>query len=185
MGSNPSHFKGCDDCPVETVSWDDAQAYLKKLNQLTGNRYGYRLLSEAEWEYACRAGTTTPFSTGQTITADQANFDYRKRILFFFTTETYPEIKTTMVGSFQPNAWGLYDMHGNVAEWVEDVYHGSYEDAPTDGSAWMIGGEQGRRVLRGGAWAIFQRHLRSAIRFRNTPDDRDSGNGFRLARTLP
>lgn len=134
MGNNPSRFKG-EKRPVERVSWKDAVEFCQKLSALTGETY--RLPSEAEWEYACRAGTTTPFYFGKTITSDLVNYDgnypygsgpkgtYRK--------------ETTEVGQFPPNAFGLYDMHGNVQEWCADTYHDSYQGAPTDGSVWEKG----------------------------------------------
>jgi formylglycine-generating enzyme required for sulfatase activity len=180
MGGNPSRFKDCGDhCPVENVSWDDAQQYLKKLNARSGQRY--RLLSESEWEYAARAGTTTPFSTGPTITTDQANFDGRST--YNGSATGVYRSKTVAVGSFAPNVFGLYDMHGNVGEWVQDAYHENYTGAPADGSAWESG-DTSRRVLRGGSWYDNPRLLRSASRDWGTPDYRVDVTGFRLARTL-
>ncbi len=179
MGSNPSRFKGCDDCPVENVSWNDAKEYIRRLNQRTGQ--SYRLPTEAEWEYAARAGTTTPFSTGHTITTDQANFD---------GTETYNgssrgqyRQRTTPVGSFPVNRWGLADMHGNVWEWVGDCV-GSYRGAPSDARP-VTTGDCSLRVRRGGGWDSIPQWLRSAFRIRFSPEFRNSGSGFRLARTLP
>jgi formylglycine-generating enzyme required for sulfatase activity len=138
--------------PVINVSWLDAQAYVEWLAKETSKPY--RLPSEAEWEYACRAGTTTPFSYGETIITDQANYDshytYGKG-----AEGVYRWRRTTEVGSFAANPWGLYDMHGNVWEWVEDVWHGNYEGAPADGSPWtnVLGKESSsHRVLRGGSW---------------------------------
>jgi formylglycine-generating enzyme required for sulfatase activity len=181
MGSNPSHFKDCgDNCPVENVSWNDAQDYLKKLNARAGQRY--RLLSEAEWEYAARAGTTTPFHTGETITPQQANFDGNSTYNGS-AKGTYRQ-KTVAAGSFAPNGFGLHDMHGNVWEWVQDLYHENYTGAPVDGSAWESGGDASRRVLRGGSWYSFPRYWRSAVRSRSTPDSRDGIAGFRIARTF-
>ncbi|RZS57115.1 SUMF1/EgtB/PvdO family nonheme iron enzyme [Sphaerotilus mobilis] len=180
MGSNPSGFKDCGDrCPVEEVSWNEVQEYLKRLNAKSGK--AYRLASEAEWEYAARAGTTTPFSTGQTITAAQANFDGN------YTYNGGPKgeyrSKTVTVGSFGANIFGLHDMHGNVWEWVQDAWHDNYSGAPSDGSAWMNGGDQSRRVLRGGSWSSTPHRLRSASRFFDAPDDRSETVGFRVART--
>jgi formylglycine-generating enzyme required for sulfatase activity len=175
MGNNPSFFMNCgDDCAVEQVSWDDAQEYIKKLNAMTGKAYS--LPSEAQWEYAARAGTTTAFHTGNTITTKQANFH----------SNTLTTIKVASLNS--PNAFGLHDMHGNVWEWTQDVWHDNYTGAPTDGSAWLDGGNQKQRVRRGGSWInTFPDNLRSASRFRSSPDDRDNGYviGFRLAMTLP
>jgi len=174
-GKNPSGFKG-ENRPVEKVSWDDAVAFCEALSQQTGR--DYRLPSEAEWEYACRAGTTTPFHFGPTITPELANYDGN------YSYGSGPEgtyrQQTTEVGSFPPNGFGLYDMHGNVWEWCQDVWHGSYEGAPTDGSAWLEGGEQNRRLLRGGAWRNDPRYCRSADRLHGSPDDRDDDRGFRV-----
>jgi formylglycine-generating enzyme required for sulfatase activity/serine/threonine protein kinase len=169
MGNNPSNFKNCgDECPVEEVSWNDAQGYIKKLNAMTGKAYS--LPSEAQWEYAARAGTTTDFHTGNTISAKQANFGSNKTI------------KVASLNS--PNAFGLHDMHGNVWEWTQDVWHDNYTGAPTDGSAWLDGGNQMQRVLRGGSWFNGPQYLRSASRNRFTPDFSINFIGFRLARTL-
>ncbi|MFM2053135.1 MAG: hypothetical protein RL456_1172 [Pseudomonadota bacterium] len=181
MGGNPSHFSSCgDDCPVEQVSWNDVQEYLKKLNARSGQTY--RLLSEAEWEYAARAGTTTPFHTGKTITPAQANFD--GNYTYNGSAKGVYREKTVKVGSFGANAFGLYDMHGNVWEWVQDVWHDSYTGAPTDGAAWEAGGDSSRRVLRGGSWYDNPRILRSAYRNWGTPGFRDVSSGFRIARTF-
>ena len=139
------------------------------LSQQTGK--SYRLLSEAEWEYACRAGTTTRYSVGDTITDKDANFASNVG-------------KTTEVGSYEPNAWGLYDMHGNVWEWVEDVWHETYEGAPDNGNAWTTDGDRDTRVLRGGSWLNITRNLRSAKRSWCSTGDRDYGFGLRLARTF-
>jgi formylglycine-generating enzyme required for sulfatase activity len=152
--------------PVINVSWEDALAYVGWLSQETGK--SYRLLSEAEWEYCCRAGTTTEYSFGDKINKKQAQFSERK---------------TIEVGRFPANAWGLYDMHGNVWEWCEDNWHPSYKGAPEDGSAWK-GGEASLRVLRGGSWGVNPRILRSADRGWEHPDNRGDSVGFRVARTL-
>ena len=142
----------------------------------------YRLPSEAEWEYACRAGTATPFSFGETITTDQANYDGN------YTYAGGPKgeyrRRTVAVGTLPANPWGLYEMHGNVWEWVEDHWHDSYTGSPTDGTAWMDGESSRNRVSRGGSWSSRPRLLRSAIRGRNQPDSRGSYQGFRVARTL-
>ena len=152
--------------PVVSVSWEDAQAYVSWLSGATGA--AYRLPSESEWEYAARAGTTTPFHTGATISTDQANNDGSR---------------TTPVGTFAPNTFGLYDMHGNVWEWTEDCWNASYRGAPADGSPWL-GGDCRRRVLRGGSWLSYPRYLRSAARSRLTTEARSNSVGFRVARTL-
>jgi formylglycine-generating enzyme required for sulfatase activity len=154
--------------PVINVSWQDAKGYVAWLSRKTGRTY--RLLSEAEWEYAARAGTTTPFSTGATISTDQANFGGNGG-------------SAKEVGSFKANAFGLHDMHGNVWEWVEDCWNGSYSGAPTDGSVWTSG-DCTSRVLRGGSWYGNPRLLRSANRDRFTTDFRNYGFGFRVGRTL-
>ena len=165
--------------PVIKVSWEDAQQYVKWLSGKTGK--GYRLLSEAEWEYVARAGTSTPFWTGQMISAAQANFD--GRYTYNGSEKGEYRQKTVPVGSFGANAFGLYDTAGNVREWVQDVWHDNYSGAPSDGGAWMSGGDQTRRVLRGGSWDYFPLVLRSAIRNRYSPDYRDDDTGFRIART--
>ncbi|MGH6815163.1 MAG: SUMF1/EgtB/PvdO family nonheme iron enzyme [Hyphomicrobiaceae bacterium] len=166
--------------PAINVSWNDAKEYIAWLSAKTGKIY--RLLTEAEWEYAARAGTTTPFWWGSSITPKQANYD---------GNSTYKgggskgedRGRTVSVDSFAPNPWGLYNMHGNVWEWVEDCYKDSYQGAPTDGSAYAIQGCD-IRVLRGGSWNSFPGSLRSAGRGGGTPDVRSIVAGFRLARTL-
>jgi len=153
--------------PVVNVSWNDiTKEYLPWLSRNTGTTY--RLPTEAEWEYAARAGTTTPFSVGRMITTKQANFEGKR---------------TVEVGSFPPNAFGLHDMHGNVWEWVQDCWNANYSGAPSDGSAWTTG-DCGRRVLRGGSGVNYPQDLRSADRFRFTPDLRFHYFGFRVVRTL-
>jgi eukaryotic-like serine/threonine-protein kinase len=145
MGTNPAHFKGSNR-PVEGVSWDDGMEFCQKLSQRTG--YKYSLPSESQWEYACRAGTTTPFCFGETISTDLANYNgnYDDERL----KGKYQE-QTTSAGDFPPNAFGLYDMHGNVWEWCLDTWHENYNGAPTDGSAW-IENDRDYRLLRGGSW---------------------------------
>jgi formylglycine-generating enzyme required for sulfatase activity/tetratricopeptide (TPR) repeat protein len=174
MGKNPSFFKG-PQRPVEQVSWKDAVAFCQKLSKQTGRTY--QLPSEAQWEYACRAGTTTPFYFGETITPDLVNYDgnnpYGKAPQGQYRQETTP------VGSFPPNAFGLYDMHGNVWEWCEDVWHGNYDGAPTDGSAWVAGGGE-YRLLRGGSWGNDAVWCRAAYRGLYTPDSRSYYVGLRV-----
>ncbi|WP_427157748.1 SUMF1/EgtB/PvdO family nonheme iron enzyme [Aliinostoc sp. HNIBRCY26] len=159
MGTNPAQFKG-EKRPVESVSWDDAVEFCQKLSQKTGKTY--RLTSEAEWEYACRAGTTTPFYFGETITPDLVNYDGN------YSYGDAPKGKyrqqTTNVGIFPPNAFGLYDMCGNIWEWCQDIYNNSYQGAPTDGSAWLTGSDNSLRVLRGGSWYLNPVYCRSANR---------------------
>jgi formylglycine-generating enzyme required for sulfatase activity len=162
-------FAQTDDHPVVGVSWEDATAYVEWLGGETGQPY--RLPSEAEWEYACRAGTTTRYAWGdEPPTPEQANFGRNKG-------------GTTAVGTYPPNPFGLYDMQGNVLEWVEDCWNESYAGAPNDGSAWTTG-DCSRRVLRGGSWGSDPRNLRSARRGRNGAGNRGDGIGFRVARTL-
>ena len=166
--------------PVIDVHWDNAQAYVRWLSESTGA--AYRLPSESEWEYAARAGTTTPFHTGSTISTDQANYN-GNHVYGSGRGGTYRE-RTTPVGTFAPNAFGLYDVHGNVWEWVEDCWHDDYSGAPSDGTAWTSGGDCGWRVLRGGSWSHSPLYLRSALRNSLTTGFFDRRNGFRVARTL-
>jgi formylglycine-generating enzyme required for sulfatase activity len=181
LNPDPSFFKG-DNRPVESVNWYDAVEFCERLSQHTHRTY--RLPTEAEWEYACRAGTTTPFYFGETITAELAN--YR-------ATETYGDgpkgeyrQKTTLVDHFGlANAFGLYDMHGNVWEWCLDHWHGNYEDAPDDGSAWLTDDEEASRVQRGGSWNNNPRDCRSASRNLYNPDFDIDGIGFRVVCELP
>lgn len=165
--------------PAACLSWNDAKAYVAWLSKKIGKPY--RLLSESEWEYAARAGTTTPFWWGSTISTSQANYNGN------YTYNNGPKgeyrIGTVPVDSFAPNAFGLYNVHGNVYQWVEDCYADSYAGAPVDGSA-KTTGDCNERVLRGGSWSDLPRYLRAANRIRNDPDVRDNGIGFRLARTL-
>jgi hypothetical protein len=152
--------------PVEKASWLDAVEFCARLSQHTGR--SYRLPTEAEWEYACRAGTTTPFYFGQTITPEIANCKNTRP----YGTDLKGESrkKTTDVGQFPANAFGLYDMHGNVWEWCQDHWHESYEGAPTDGSAWLSTDENAFRILRGGSYGYNPDSCRSAIRGRTAPD---------------
>jgi formylglycine-generating enzyme required for sulfatase activity len=165
--------------PVENVSWNSACEFCERLSRKSGRVY--RLPSEAEWEYACRAGTATPFSFGETITTDLANYcgehTYRAEPKGVYRHET------TEVGSFPPNAFGLYDLHGNVWEWCADTWHDSYDGAPTDGSAWKSGRDS-FRVVRGGSWHEPPDNCRSALRLRLDPSEGDDLIGFRLASFL-
>jgi len=173
MGTNPSNFKGAK-LPVEQVSWDDAVSFCKKLSDLPEERQAgrvYRLPTEAEWEYACRAGTTKTYSFGDSegMLGDHAWYD------------TNSDKKTHPVGGKKPNSWGLYDMHGNVWEWCQDWY-GSYPSGlVTDPKGLSIGSH---RVLRGGSWVNLARHCRSARRSFHAPSDRDSNLGFRVVKGL-
>jgi formylglycine-generating enzyme required for sulfatase activity len=173
MGKNPSHFKGRSDLPVENISWDDAEEFCEKLSQMTGKEY--RFPSEAEWEYACRSGTTGDYAGDLNAMAW-----YRKN----------SDRKSHPVGRKRPNAFGLYDMHGNVREWCCDVWHESYRNAPTDGSAWL-----GRsnpyvinRVIRGGSWNLDEDACRSASRDGSVDSGYYSSVGVRVvvsANALP
>ena len=160
--------------PVINVSWEDARSYVLWLSRKTGKRY--RLLSEAEWEYAARAGTTRPFHTGSTISTDRANyngsFSYGAGDKGTWRKESVP------VGSFPANGFGLHDMHGNVWEWVEDCWNDNYAGAPSNGTAWTAGGDCGKRVLRGGSWYNKPRILRSAIRSGTPPGTATTSSGF-------
>ena len=160
--------------PVIKVSWDDTQQYVKWLSGKTGQ--AYRLLSEAEWEYAARAGTSTAYHWGASMGRGQANC--------VECGSQWDRKQTAPVGQFAANAFGLHDMHGNVWEWVQDVWHDSYNASPTDGSPWTSGGDQGRRVLRSGAWANEHWLQRSAVRNKNTLDFRWVSTGFRVAKSL-
>jgi formylglycine-generating enzyme required for sulfatase activity len=162
--------------PAINVSWDDAQAYCRWLAAVTGKPY--RLPSEAEWECCCRAGTETPFWRGASISTEQANYAYGGGAKGEYRQRTVP------VDSFEANLWGLYQVHGNVWEWCQDAWHGSYEAAPDDGSARLQDADASRRVLRGGSWFNDPRFLRSACRDWFTTDFRDYVVGFRVVRTL-
>ena len=172
---DPSHFKG-GDRPVERVSWHDAVEFCARLHRKTGHEY--RLPSEAEWEYACRARTTTPFHFGESITVVLAN--YNGNYVYASASKGSYRGQTMDVGSFPPNAYGLYDMHGNVWEWCLDEWHENYEGAPTNGSAWITGGDSGRRLLRGGSWSGDPKNCRSANRLRFEPDLGNDNLGFRV-----
>ena len=171
MEKNPSHFKG-DNLPVEKVSWEDVQKFIKNLNEKESTDR-YRLPSEAEWEYAAHAGTSTRYSFGD----DKSKLDEYGWYVENSDHKTHP------VGQKKSNPWGLYDIHGNVWEWVQDEWHESYEDAPTDGSAWEDG-NSALRVVRGGGWAFNAEDCRSAFRDFIDPGDRDGALGFRLHREL-
>ena len=164
MGKNPSTTKGAK-LPVTNVSWEDCQEFIKKLNAKTDG--GYRLPTEAEWDYACRAGTTTAYSFGDKITPKDANYLDSKIG------------KPVAVGSYKPNAFGLFDMHGNVWEWCED-WHGEYPFAVTDPKGPATGN---RRVIRGGSSGYYGSFARSSNRYYSLPTNRGSLGGFRLART--
>jgi formylglycine-generating enzyme required for sulfatase activity len=177
MGDNPSRFKDCgNDCPVENVSWDMARQFISKLNHSEGTNK-YRLPTEAEWEYGCRAETTTPFFTGECISTDQANYSGNS------PGKNCPKgdrsLETVKVGSFQPNAWGLYDMHGNVWEWCQDKY-GDYPNRPAIDPTGPSEGKS--RVVRGGSFSNGALDLRSAFRRDYRPSFHFHNLGFRVAR---
>ncbi|MBC6477317.1 MAG: SUMF1/EgtB/PvdO family nonheme iron enzyme [Hormoscilla sp. GM7CHS1pb] len=175
LNPNPSYFKG-GNRPVGRISWLDGVEFCARLTRETGR--DYRLPSEAEWEYACRAGTTTPFHFGETITPDLANY---------CCDDTYAASykgvwreQTTDVGIFPPNAFGLYDMHGNVWEWCADIFHKNYRGAPSDSSAWVSGGNDSLRLLRGGSWLVHPRLCRGAFRYCFGPGLSDVNIGLRV-----
>jgi len=169
MGDNPSKFEG-DSNPVECVSWDDVQEFVKKLNAKEGTDK-YRLPTEAEWEYACRAGTATTYSFGD---------DESKLSDYVWYYENAGSKTTHPVGQKNPNPWGLYDMHGNVWEWCQDRWHHSYNGAPTDGSAWEADGTSSR-VIRGGSW---NRLVGSCYRYGYVQDSSINDLGFRIVREV-
>jgi formylglycine-generating enzyme required for sulfatase activity len=205
MGNNRSRFKGANR-PVKCVSWRRAMEFCRTLSQRTGREY--RLPSEAEWEYACRAGTTTPFYFGETITAQLAN--YKAKHTYADAPIGKYRKQTTDVGSFPPNAFGVYDLHGNVWEWCWDNWHDNYHGAPTDGRAWLnnnlyqqnsskvtandksrvsdaltldltnASNSQLIKVLRGGSWIDLPGYCRSADRTGLNPDCYGSNLGFRV-----
>jgi formylglycine-generating enzyme required for sulfatase activity/uncharacterized caspase-like protein len=175
LNADPANFKG-DNRPVEQVSWHEAVEFCQRLSVATGHQY--RLPSEAEWEYACRAGTMTEFYFGETITTDLAKYNGNE------TYGTGPKgiyrEQTTDVGSFPPNAYGLYDIHGNVWEWCLDHWHDDFREAPTDGSAWVAGGYSDRRLIRGGSWHSNPAYCRAALRYNYDPAARAYNLGFRV-----
>ena len=173
LKADPSHFKG-NDRPVEGINWHEAVEFCERLSRETDKNY--RLPSEAEWEYACRAGTRTPFHFGETITTDLANYDGT----YSYGKGTKGEY-TTPVGQFGvANNFGLCELHGNVYEWCADAWHSNYESAPVDGSVWKEGGDDSYRVIRGGSWSSNPLHCRSAYRHCRPPDPRPNNIGFRV-----
>jgi formylglycine-generating enzyme required for sulfatase activity len=175
LTADPSNFKGANR-PVERVSWYDAVEFCQRLSQATGREY--RLPSEAKWEYACRAGTTTPFHFGETITTDLANY-YGDS--YANAPKGQYRQQTTDVGSFPPNGFGLYDMHGNIWEWCADDWHDNYQSAPNDGSIWLNSDKGNKNtLLRGGSWLSFPRYCRSADRDGFDPGLSNDLIGFRV-----
>jgi formylglycine-generating enzyme required for sulfatase activity len=176
LAKDPSLFKG-DGRPVERVSWHDAMEFSARLSRHTGRIY--TLPSESQWEYACRAGTTTPFAFGETISPELANYD--GTFAYANGPTGVNRGATTPAGNFPANAWGLQDMHGNVWEWCLDHWHESYSGAPSDGSAWLSSpGVDAERLLRGGSWFFGPWFCRSACRLRYLPGFRDFNVGFRV-----
>ncbi|MDJ0557432.1 MAG: SUMF1/EgtB/PvdO family nonheme iron enzyme [Microcoleaceae cyanobacterium MO_207.B10] len=175
MGTKPAEFPG-ENRPVENVSWYDAVEFCQHLYQKTGTVY--RLPSEAQWEYACRGGTTSPYHFGETITITVAN--YNGQYNYKYGPQGIHHQQTTNVGSFVPNAFGLFDMHGNVWEWCADPWHDNYYGAVSDGSVWELDGDNSRRVVRGGTWCLPPKYCRSAFRASYVPDGKRSDCGFRV-----
>ena len=179
MGHNPSWFKGAKR-PVETVSWDDCQEFCRKLSQRTGKAYG--LSSEAQWEYTCRAGTTTPFHCGETITSDLAS--YAGNWTYAEERNGINQRETVEVGQFPPNAFGLYEMHGNVWEWCGDGWHDNYDSKPENikntGSIIWPNSDDSKHILRGGGWGFNPLYSRSASRS-GYLSVYGSNSGFRLS----
>ena len=189
LNADPSQFKGAF-LPVEQVSWYEAVEFCDRLTLHTNRQY--RLPTEAEWEYACRAGTTTPFHYGETITTELANYrgtddeEYSWSGSYGDGPKGEHREKTTPVNQFDsPNAYGLCDMHGNVWEWCQDHWHSNYDNAPADGQAWLTEDDAAYRVLRGGSWLYIPGNCRSASRYDNTPDYRLSFIGFRVSCVAP
>jgi len=183
MGNNPSGFKDCgEDCPVETLSWEDANTFIERLNQEDPAKR-YSLPTEAQWEYAARADTKTPFSFGSCLTTQQANYNGKNP--FPGCPKGEYRQKTTPVKSFKPNKWGLYDMHGNVYEWCQDWYKKDFSPGVNDPEGPAKGAD---RVLRGGTWHCDPRNVRSSSRswdnptsrYRDDPDGRSYYFGLRL-----
>ena len=177
---NPG-FPQDDDHPVVCVSWGDAKAFAEWLSSQSDREY--RLLAEAEWEYAARAGTTTSFWWGKTITTAEANYNGNYPYGESVSKGKFRE-QTVAVSEFAPSPWGLYQVHGNVREWCEDTWHPNYEGAPSDGSAWRQGGDADRRVVRGGSWVDNPMYLDAANRYWAALTERKNNLGFRVACTL-
>jgi formylglycine-generating enzyme required for sulfatase activity len=181
LNPDPSRFKG-DSRPVEQVSWEDAIEFCARLSKHTKRQY--RLPTEAEWEYACRAGTTTPFHFGATISPELANYSSSTAYADGPTGKSRGE--TIPVDHFKvANAWGLCDMHGNVLEWCQDHWHDNYKVVPDNGSAWLTDDDEASHVLRGGSWYTYPRNCRSASRRTYNPADRDNRLGFRVSYVAP
>jgi formylglycine-generating enzyme required for sulfatase activity len=180
MGVNPSFFTGEDRLPVENVSWNDTKKFCHNLSEYTGKNY--RLPSESEWEYICRAGTNTAYSFGDMLTAELANFGdgyiYKENLIRSY------QRKTTPVGIFPANNFGAYDTHGNIWEWCEDLWHKNYHNAPGDRRIWESGETSSCRVLRGGSWLSDPWFCRSSSRSYLSPESKNNVVGFRVALLL-
>ncbi len=185
---SPANFKGTDR-PIEKINWFEAIEFCQRFSQHTGRIY--RLPTEAEWEYACRADSTTPFHFGDTITTDLANYrgtdheEYQWSGSYDQGSKGVYRRETTPVDSFSPNAFGLYDMHGNLWEWCQDDYSDNYNVTPVDGSAWVSKENSGLKILRSGSWGDIPRFCRSAIRLSLNPGLRDIDVGFRVVCEMP
>jgi formylglycine-generating enzyme required for sulfatase activity len=195
MGDNPSQHSDCGTCPVENVSWHEAHDFLARLSARTGERF--RLPTEAEWEYACRAGTTTAFATGPRLSPAQGNYDGRYRLPAApgepptYDPEGLYREKTTPVGSFAANPWGLFDLHGNVWEWVEDdacPYDdaGASIEAPLEDPLGVCdpATSGGKKGIRGGSWYFGEDSARCALRYTHRPQDVGPSLGFRIVREV-
>ncbi|MEM9273819.1 MAG: bifunctional serine/threonine-protein kinase/formylglycine-generating enzyme family protein [Cyanobacteria bacterium P01_F01_bin.143] len=180
MKNNPSRFTEDEDHPVEKVSWFDCLDFCEKLSQKLGREF--RLPTEAEWEYAARAKSTTPFFFGETITTELAN--YNGEYTYGIEKEGEYRNKTTKVGSFAPNRFGLYDIHGNVAEWCEDSWHDNYQEAPSNGEPWVDDEDSSERVLRGGSWLHLPGSCRSSQRLSSLGNSKSDAFGFRIASSV-
>ncbi len=179
MGGNPSRFRECgSDCPVEDVSWHQAREFLELLGEASGERF--RLPTEAEWEYACRAGTSTPFSMGEDLSSDDANYDGDPALAGW--PPGLDRGRTTPVGTFAANPWGFHDLHGNVWEWTED-WHCAYPSGPIVDPVGDC--EGGLRVIRGGSWHFGPDSARCALRYTHRPGDIGPSLGFRVVREIP
>ena len=188
MDNNPSGFGDTGNLPIEKVSWHDAKEFVDRLNvrQPKPKCIGYRLPSEAEWEYAARAGTTTPFAFGETITPQIVNYDGNNPYANVLALVGEYRRKTIPVDKIKvANAFGLFGMHGNAWEWCEDRYHDSYNGAPTNGIAWVSGGDSSQRMFRGGSWVNNGNNARSAFRNYYKPDAKENYLGFRVVCSEP
>jgi eukaryotic-like serine/threonine-protein kinase len=177
--TNNSHFSSSLQLPIESVSWHEAQAFCDKLAKLKNKPY--RLPSEAQWEYACRANTETQFYFGEKISVKLANCNHNSPPTSIYSMRYEEQNPTTVVGTFPPNSFGLYDLHGNVWEWCLDTWHENYDKAPNDGSAWVDKNNNNYRVVRGGSCNDYALSCRTASRHKYAPDTKANNIGFRIA----